>query len=78
MPRVVRTVGRAVIKSSILLLILAWFVPLADASGQSATISGVVIDSLSGRPPPRAGGPGRGRAGGGPGGALRGGWRRRR
>ena len=50
MPRVVRTVGRAVIKSSITLLLLAWFVPLTSAQAQTRSVSGVITDSLTGRP----------------------------
>jgi TonB-dependent SusC/RagA subfamily outer membrane receptor len=54
MPIVVRSVGRAVIKSSILLLILAWVVPLTSAQAQTRSVSGVITDSLSGRPLPDA------------------------
>ena len=54
MPRVVRSVGRAVIKSSILLLLVAWFVPLTSAQAQTRSVSGVITDSLTGRPLPDA------------------------
>jgi len=54
MPTVVRTVARAVVKSGILLSMLAWLAPVASARGQTGTISGVVIDSLTGRPLPDA------------------------
>ncbi|HEX5072543.1 MAG TPA: carboxypeptidase-like regulatory domain-containing protein, partial [Gemmatimonadaceae bacterium] len=54
MPMVVRSVGRAVIKSSVLLLILAWLVPLTSAQAQTRSVSGVIIDSLTGRPLPDA------------------------
>ena len=50
MPIVVRFVGRAIIKSSILLLLLAWVVPLTSAQAQTRSVSGVLTDSLSGRP----------------------------
>jgi len=51
MPTVVRTVARAVVKSGILLLLLAWVIPLASARAQqTGSISGVVTDSLTGRP----------------------------
>jgi TonB-dependent SusC/RagA subfamily outer membrane receptor len=54
MPTVVRTVARAVFKSGILLSMLAGLAPLATARGQTGTITGVVIDSLTGRPLPDA------------------------
>src|SRR5262245_45193289 len=54
MPTVVRTVARAAIKSGILLSMLAALAPLASARAQTGTISGVVIDSLTGRPLPDA------------------------
>ena len=50
MPKVVRTVVRAVVKSGIPVLMLAWLVPLASADGQTGSVSGVVTDSLTGRP----------------------------
>ena len=55
MPTVVRTVARAVVKSGILLLLLVWVIPLASARAQqTGTVSGVVTDSLTGRPLPDA------------------------
>jgi TonB-dependent SusC/RagA subfamily outer membrane receptor len=50
MPTVVRTVARAVVSSGFLLVSLASLLPLAAAGAQTGSVSGVVNDSLTGRP----------------------------
>jgi len=54
MATVVRTVLRAGVNSGVLLVALAWLLPLASLKAQTGSVSGVVNDSLTGRPLPES------------------------
>ena len=54
MPRILRSVLSPGAAGGLLLTALGWLVPLASASAQTGMVSGVITDSMSGRPLPDA------------------------